>query len=69
MQIARGAHLQIDGRMARKAFEHMVEKADSGVDVVDTRPVEIDGRENLRLPCLAFNGGGAHGRASSRSSS
>jgi hypothetical protein len=66
VQVALRAHLQIDRRMPGKALQHVVEKADPRVDVVNARTVEIDGGENLRLAGLAFNGSGAHGSASNR---
>ncbi len=60
MQVAIGTYLQIDHRMAREAFQHMVQEADAGLDVGLARPIQVEGDGDLGLAGLSFNGRGAH---------
>jgi hypothetical protein len=60
MQVALGPDVQVDQRMARELFEHVVEEADAGLDVVQAGPVEVDGDVDRRLGGGAGNRGGAH---------
>ena len=43
-----------------EAFQHVVQKADAGVDVALAGPVQVEGDGDLGLAGLAFDGGGAH---------
>ena len=61
MQIALGADLEVDHRMAAEALEHVVEEADAGIDVAIARAVEVEGDRDLGLARLAFDGRRAHG--------
>jgi hypothetical protein len=47
MQVALRVNRQIDQAVARELFQHVVEKADSGGDVVAAGAVEIHGRCHL----------------------
>ena len=60
MQVARGADLQVDQRMARDLVEHMIEKADAGLDIGDAGAVERDADGNFGLFGLARDRGAAH---------
>ena len=42
MQVAVDLHRHVDQRMARELFDHVIEKADPGRNVVGAGPVEID---------------------------
>src|SRR5262249_32689466 len=64
VQVTLRTNLQIDHRVPRETFEHMVEKADSGVDVGITRAVEVERHGDFGLAGLAFNSGCAHGQSS-----
>ena len=48
VQVALGAHRQVDQRMARELVEHVVEEADAGGDVGRAGAVEIDARPRSR---------------------
>ena len=55
MKIARRRDLEIDQRVPRDLLEHVIEKADPGLDPGRTRPVEIErdaDRRFLRRPFL-----------------
>ena len=66
MQVADGLHLQVDQRMARQLFEHMIKKADAGRNLINAGAVKIDFDINRRFVCLAADSPGAHGRRYSR---
>ncbi len=61
MQIALGAHLQVDHRMAPEAVQHVVQEADAGIDVGVARAIEVERDGDLRLAGLSFHRGGTHG--------
>ena len=61
MQVAAGAHLQIDHGMAAKAVQHVIQKADAGIDVANAGAVQIDHDPvdfRLLRGILAVQGGG-----------
>ena len=60
MQVTVDPAGQVDQRMPRKLFDHMIEKADPGGDIETTGPVEVQLDENIGLMGLAFYTGGAH---------
>ena len=45
--------VDVDQRMARQLFQHVVEKADAGLHVIGARAIEIDGDGNLGFRGLA----------------
>ena len=49
MEIADRLHVEVDQRVARQLFEHVIEEADAGRDVIDAGAVEIDGDVDRRL--------------------
>ena len=59
MEVALRAHLEVDQRMTRQLFEHVIEKTDPGVDVVFAVTVEIERDEDIGLLGLALDSGGA----------
>ena len=63
MQIAGRAHLQVDHRMTAETLQHMIQKADTGIDIAFPGAVEVEGDRDLGFPRFAFNGCGAHGAA------
>src|SRR3546814_6358697 len=65
MEIAHRLHVEIDQRMSRELFEHMIEKADAGRDGVTAGAVEVDGHVDRGFARLAGDGRGAHGRVHS----
>lgn len=62
MQVADRFHLQIDQRVPRQLFEHMVEKTDAGRHLIYAGTVKIDFDINRRFVGLAADSPGAHGR-------
>ena len=46
--------------MAGEALQHVIQKADAGIDVGLARPVKVQGDGDLGLAGLALDGGGAH---------
>ncbi len=69
MQVALGAHLQVDHGMAREAFQHVVQKADAGVDVGFAGAVQVQRDGDLGFAGFAFDGGGSHGASGGKSGS
>src|SRR3546814_12682702 len=65
MEIAHRLHVEIDQRMSRELFEHMIEKADAGRDGVTAGAVEVDGHVDRGFARLAADGRGALGRVHS----
>src|SRR3546814_13191080 len=64
VEIALGGDLQVDQRMARKLLQHVIEKADTGRNLVHPGAVEVQLDQDLRFGRIASDGGGAHdGRA------
>ena len=61
LQIPLGLHLKVDQCVFGKQDQHMVEKADSGMDRVLARAIEIDIQSDLRFGRLAFKLAGAVG--------
>ncbi len=61
VQIALHGHRNVDQRMARQLFDHMVEETDSGGHRIVARAVEIDGDRDIRFLGRALDGGGSHG--------
>ena len=59
VQIADGTHFQIDQRMTRQLFEHVVEETDAGLHVILTCAVQIERDEDLGFLGLALDGGHA----------
>ena len=47
MQVAPGAHLDVDQRMAAELFHHVIEEPDPGGDIIRPRPVEVHFDENV----------------------
>lgn len=62
VQVANRLDIKVDQRMARKLFEHVVEKADAGRDGIAAGAVEIDGDVDRSLTRLAADRRGAHAR-------
>ena len=62
MQIADRFDPQVDKRMARKLFQHMVEKTDAGGNFINAAAVEVDLNSNRSFVCLAADYPGSHGR-------
>ena len=60
MQVAAGADLEVHHGMAPKAFQHVIEKADAGVDVARPRAVKVQGDGYLGFAGFALNSGGTH---------
>ena len=56
VQIARRAHPQVDQAVPRQLLEHMIEKADSGLDIVIACAVEIDRHRNVCFAGLPRDG-------------
>ena len=56
VQIALRADLEVHQRVARKLLQHMVEEADTRIDVIFALAVEIEGDEDTGLLGLAFDG-------------
>ena len=63
VQVADRCQLDIDERMPRQLFEHVVEEADAGGDIIDAGAVEPDGDVEPRLVGVAADRGAAHGRS------
>lgn len=59
--VALGADRHVNQRVTRQLIEHVVKKADAGLVVVDTGPVEIDLDRDLGFRRVAGDGGLAHG--------
>ena len=62
VEVANRLHSEINERMARQLFEHMIEKADPGRDVIDPRPVEVERDIDRGFAGFARDGASAHGR-------
>jgi hypothetical protein len=62
MQIAIHLQRDVDQRVSRQLLDHMIEEADPGRDIIDTRPIEVDGDIDRGFRGLAADGGCAHGR-------
>ncbi len=60
LQVALGADGQVDQRMTRDLVEHMIEKADTRLDVGFPGAIEQHIHGNLGLIGLARDSGGAH---------
>src|SRR3569623_1531686 len=67
MEIARDLQGHVDQRVAAELFDHVIEKADTGGDVVSPRSVEVYLGENVGFPGLAGYPAGAHGPPIGRS--
>ena len=61
MQIASHLHGNVDQRVTRKLFDHMIEEADPGGNVISPHPVEVHFDENVRFLGLARNPACTHG--------
>ena len=61
MEVALHRHGDVDQRMARQLFDHMVEETDSGGHRIIARPVKIDGNRDIRFLGRALDSGGSHG--------
>ena len=59
IQIAVAGHAQIKQAVAGKAVQHMVKKADAGVQVGLAGAVKVDGQRDLRFPRVAGHSRGA----------
>ena len=44
-----------------EALQHMVQKADAGIDIAIAGPVQVQRNGDFGFPRLAFDGGCAHG--------
>jgi uncharacterized protein len=62
MQVPDCLDRQIDQRMARQLFEHVVEEADAGRNLIDAGAVKIDFDINRRFVGFTAYSSGAHGR-------
>ena len=63
LQVARGAHRQVDGRVPGQQREHVVEEADAGGDLRGAGAVEVQLDLDLGFGRLALDAGGAgHGQ-------
>ena len=60
MQIALGPDFQVHHGMAAEALQHMVQKADPGIDVALAGAVQIERNRDFGLAGLPFNGSCAH---------
>ena len=49
VQVALGADLEVEHGVAGEAFQHVVEKADAGIDVVVAGAVEVERDHDLGL--------------------
>jgi len=49
--------------MARQLFQHVIQKANAGLDIETAGAVDIDSGGNLSFGGLAVDGGLAHGRS------
>ena len=63
VQVALGAHGQVEARVARQAVEHVVEEADAGGDVAVTRAVQVEHDLDAALARLAADVSGARRQA------
>ena len=45
--VALGAQLDVDQGMARQQFQHVVEKAHAGLDIIGAGAIQIDGNGDL----------------------
>jgi len=57
VQVALAAHSEVDGGMLGKAFQHVIEEADTGFDIGLARAIEIEGDRNIGFLRLAGDGG------------
>ena len=60
MAVALGPNGDVDERMTRELIEHMIEKADAGLDVGDAGPIEVEADLDARLLGFACNRALAH---------
>ena len=58
MQVALGAQLQVEQRVAGQRREHVVEEADPGIDLGGAGPVEVQRQRDV-----GFSGGAGDGVA------
>ena len=56
VQIALCLDLQVDEAVARQLFQHMIQKADAGIDGILAAAVEIEGDADLGFLGAAFDG-------------
>jgi hypothetical protein len=56
LQITHCMHVEIDQRMASEQYEHVVEEAHTGIDLVLSATVQIELEFNFCLGCLARDG-------------
>ena len=54
MQVAFCPHVEVDQAVTRENFQHVVEKADPGIDIVPAGTVEVHG--NLYIGFRGFSG-------------
>ena len=59
VQVAVAPHGQIKQAVAGKPVQHVVKKADAGVQVGLAGAVQVDGQGDLGLPCVAGHSRGA----------
>jgi hypothetical protein len=55
MQVAIDLHRHVDQRMLGELFDHVVEKADPGADIIAAAPVEAHLDENPGFRCVSFD--------------
>src|SRR3546814_12193140 len=67
MQIARHLHADIDQRMLRKLFDHVIEKADPGRNIIGPGAIELDLDRDRRSGGFPLDPCAADGRAIIRS--
>ena len=69
VEIAGGAHLEIERAVARHQLEHVIEKADAGTDVVAALAFDAEADANLRLARFSVDYGTAHKPSSASTAS
>jgi uncharacterized protein len=62
MQVTHRLDLQVDERMTRQLFEHVIEKTDAGRNLIHAAAIEIDFDIYRRFARLAADGPCTHGR-------
>ena len=63
MEVALDVARDVDQRMAAELFDHVIEKADPGIDPVSAGAVQVDRHRNVGFCGFAGDGAGAHGFA------
>ena len=63
VQVALDLERHVDQRVAAELFDHVVEEADPGGDVICAGPVEADLDENAGFRRVPLDPSGAHGAA------